>query len=184
MDIAIVVTDSNMFKLRWKCDSSTLLLNWTGTHCWGSRFDLVSFIRFASHQLLRPNFSLLDNFFILDAEFTNLVIISTSKESSLILNDLKTPWFTITMRNVDQLLITSILHDCLNSTVVMTNKNFSIKDINWWGEVTVLKSDLSDKLVFTWFTFKHRNHIIFASWHQSALAWSNCCNFGCMSLKN
>ena len=59
-----------------------------------------------------------------------LVIISTGEESTRLLNDLKTPGFSITMSGVDKGLIGTIHHDGNDSTIIVTENNLTIKAID------------------------------------------------------
>jgi hypothetical protein len=61
------------------------------------------------------------------------------------LNDLKTPRFTITMSGVYKSLIGTIHVDSNNSSVIVTNNNLVVKDINSRSEMLNSAIDLSDE---------------------------------------
>lgn len=111
------------------CYSSALLLNWVRAHSGGSRLDLGGLVRLATEELEGPNLALLDHFLVFHVDLEDLIVVSASEEGSLVLEDLKTPSFSIVMRYVDELLVGAIDVDCLDSTVVVTDQNLSIQDV-------------------------------------------------------
>lgn len=79
---------------------------------------------------MSPDFTFLKHFLSLDIKLINFVIITTSEESTLLLDNFKTPSFTVMMRSIDKLLVSSIDINSLDDTIVVTNSDLSIQNIN------------------------------------------------------
>ena len=75
------------------------------------------------------NFSLSDHLFVFGAELIDCVVVSAGQESTLRLNYTEAPSLTIMMRGIDDLFARSINIHSLNNTIVVTNKNFSVHDV-------------------------------------------------------
>lgn len=153
-------------------NSSCLLLNWFFRHSWSCRFNFWSFICFSTHHVKGPNFSLFNHFFIFYAELINLVIISTCQISTFILDYFKTPCFPIAMRWINQFLVCSININCLNFTIIVSNKNLSIQNIKRWCKVVLFQCNLSQELIFSLIYREHWEHIIFSCGYKDTLCTS------------
>lgn len=129
VDITIVVAHCDVVVVRRVGDASGLLLDWMGTHGGGSTLDLGSLEWLASEEVEGPDFSVLDHLFVLNAELVDLVVITTCEEGSLLLEDFKTPSFTVMMRGGNKLLVSSINIDDLDGSIVVTNADLSVQDI-------------------------------------------------------
>jgi len=99
-----------------------------------------------------------------------LVIISTGEESTGLLNDFKTPGFSITMSGVDKGLIGTVHHDGNDSTIIVTKNNLSIKNINGRSEVLNLAINLSNKFKLTSLSRMDCDFEIFTSRDQVVLS--------------
>lgn len=148
-DISIVVADGDMAVFGRVCDSSSLLLDRIGTERGGCRLDLVSLVWLSAHHIETPNFALSQDLLVLDADFKNGVVVTASQESSFLLNDLKTPGFTVVVRDVDQLLVSAVSVHSLDFAIVMSDEDLAIKDVQGRGEVVDFERDLSHELVLS-----------------------------------
>ena len=75
------------------------------------------------------NFSLSDHLFVFGTELIDCVIVSTGQESTLRLNYTEAPSLSIMMGGIDDLFARSINIHSLNNTIVVTNENFSVHDV-------------------------------------------------------
>lgn len=126
VDVSIVIAHSDMSPSRRIGDSSTLLLNRMRGKRRSRRLDLIRLIWLASHQIKGPDFALLEHGLVFYAILVDKIIISTCKESSLILDNLKTPGFTIAVRGINQFFVCSIDVYGLDLSIVVTDENLSV----------------------------------------------------------
>ena len=131
-----------------------------------------------------PDLAFLDNFFVLDAELKDLVIITTSQEGASILQDLKTPRLAVVMRDIDELLAGSIDVDDLNSSIVVSNKHSAIEEIKTRSMMIHIKRNLPDVGVLAHSAVEHRDHIILSAGDKSALRAVHSSDLTSMCLKH
>ena len=130
-------------------DTSSLGMNRSLTEGGSGRLVLLLCIVFTIVQLYAPNLALLNQLFVLDAEFKDFVVITTSEESSFVFKNHETPRLTVMMSDIHDLSASTVNIDSLNSTVVMTNSDLAIQDVKSRSLIVLLKVDLSDKFVCT-----------------------------------
>lgn len=75
------------------------------------------------------NFSLSDHLFVFGAELIDSVVVSAGQESTLRLNYTEAPSLTIMMGGIYNLFARPINIHSLNNTIVVTNENFSVHDV-------------------------------------------------------
>ena len=105
-------------------------MNWSLTHGGSSRLDLGSLICLTAKKVIAPNLSLLDKLFVFDAVLIEHVVISARQESAFVVEDLKTPSFTVEMGDIDNLFAGSIGVDNLNSSIVVAYQNSTIEKVD------------------------------------------------------
>ena len=111
-------------------NASSLLMDRCRTESRCGGLDLIGLVWFSLVHVVGPDLAFSDQAFVLDAVLVDQVVVTTGEESAFILNNLKTPSLTVVVRSVNQLLVTSINVHCLNLTVVVTDDDLSIKDID------------------------------------------------------
>lgn len=158
-------------------DSSSLLMSWSGGQGCSSRLDLFGLVWLTAMEFVRPNLSLLDHLLVLDAVLVDGIVITASQKGSFFLKNFETPSLTIEVRNVDELLVGSICIDDLDSSVVMSDKDSTVHNIERGGVVIDVEWDLSDELILSTLTGEHGEHVVFTSGDESALRASNSGDF-------
>jgi len=126
MNITVIVAYCNVVMSWWICNGSCLLLNRELTKSWSCWLYLLSFVCFSTQKIKWPNFSLLNQLFCFDIVFIDYIVISTSQECTLIFNNLKSPRFTITVRCLNDLFVSTISIYCLNFSIIMTDQNLPV----------------------------------------------------------
>ena len=86
------------------------------------------------------------------------------------------------MGNVDKLLVSTIGVHNLDSSVVMSNEDFAVQNIDGGGVVVDIKRDLSNELVFTLVTGEDGEHIVLSSGNKGTLGACNSGDFSSMGL--
>jgi len=124
-------------------------MSWGGSHGGGSGLDLLGLVWLSAEEIIRPDLSLLDHLLVLDAVLVDGVVISTGQEGSFLLEDFETPSLTVEVRNIDELLVSSISVNDLDSSVVMTNENSAIQDIKGRSVIVDIEWNLSNELVLS-----------------------------------
>jgi len=114
-------------------------------------------------HISRPNLALFDHLLILNAELVDHVVVTAGQEGSIFFDNVETPGFTIVMTYVHQLFIGSINIDGLDFTIVVSDENLFVKDVEGRGEVIGLKRDLSQVLKLSLIDIEDREHIILSS---------------------
>ena len=165
-------------------DTSSLGMNRSLTEGGSGRLVLLLCIVFTIVQLYAPNLALLNQLFVLDAEFKDFVVITTSEESSFVFKNHETPRLTVMMSDIHDLSASTVNIDSLNSTVVMTNSDLAIQDVKSRSLIVLLKVDLSDKFVCTISGCENRAHVIFAYGYKSSLVASNLSAFASVCFDN
>lgn len=148
-DVTVVVAYCYMVVLRAVSDASRLLVFWGLTQSGSGRLDLFGFIWLTLVHLLSPNFTLLNQFFIFDAEFEDFVIVTAGQESTFFFDDLETPRFTVVMSNTVEHSVGAVKVDSLDGAIIVANENLAVQDVECRGGVKLLEVDLSDELIFT-----------------------------------
>jgi len=110
-------------------NTSSLAMNRSLTKGGSGRLVLFLFILITIVHLYAPNYSLLNQLFVLDAKFKDFVVITTSYESTFVFKNLKTPGLTVMMSNTDDLSTCSVNIDSLNGTIVVTNSDLVIQNV-------------------------------------------------------
>ena len=105
-------------------------MRWELTKGGGSGLHLVCFILSSIIVFWNPNFTRSNNLLFFDTNFVELIVITTSEETCMVWNYIKTPAFTIMMRDVDKLLLVTFDIKCDNSTVVVSNDNLVMHHVN------------------------------------------------------
>ena len=138
-------------------------MNWGLTHGRCSRLDLGCFVCLTTKEVIAPDFTLLDKLLVLDAVLVDHVIISASKESTLVVEHFETPSLSVEVRNIDHLFLGSISVDHLDSSIVMPNQDSLIEDVESRCMEEIVKGNLSLESVLTLVALEHGEHIIFTS---------------------
>ena len=165
-------------------DTSSLGMNRSLTEGGSGRLVFLLRIVFTTVQLYAPNLALLNQLFVLDAEFKDFVVITTSEESSFVLKNHETPGLTVMMCDIHDFSSGTVNIDSLNSTVVMTNSDLAIQDVKSRCLIVLLKVDLSDKFVCTIGGCENRAHVIFSYGYKSSLVASNLSAFASVCFDN
>jgi hypothetical protein len=106
-------------------------MSWVIRNSRSSASDLIGSVWVSIVVLLcGPNGTRSENSLFSDTDLMELVIVTTSQVSSGFLNDFETPGFTITMSGIDKSLIGTIYVDSNNSTVIVTENNLVVKEID------------------------------------------------------
>lgn len=86
-------------------DGSALLLGGVRAESLGVGIYFVCFVRDASVEVVRVNFTLSEHLFVFGAELVDGVVVTTGQESTLGLNNAKAPSLTVMMRGIDKLFV-------------------------------------------------------------------------------
>jgi len=182
-DITLVVGNCNVGMESWVSNSSTLLMSWEVTQCWGGWSDFVGGIAASIIVLISgPDSTTSCNFSLSNADFVEFVVISWGKEGSILWNDFKTPAFSIAMSDILNLLISSIEVNSNNVSIVVAKQNLLIQNINWRCKVLDLTIDLSDKFKLASLSWVNSNFVVFSTWNKIVFMACNSCTFSLMSL--
>jgi hypothetical protein len=119
-----------------------------GTECGSSRFDLASLVSLTTIHVVSPDLAFSQELLILDAVLVNDVIITTGNEGTLVLKNLETPGLSVEVGSLNELFIGSIDVDSLNLTIVMSNSNLAVQNVNSRSKVILFKCNLSQELIF------------------------------------
>lgn len=182
--ITIVVGNCNVVPSWRVSDTSGLLVSWGGGHGSGGRLDLLGLIRLSAEEVVGPNLSLLDHLPVLDGILVDGVVVSASQECTFVFENFKSPSLSIEVGDVDELLVSSISVHHLDSSVVMSNKDSAVQNIDGGGVVVDIKRDLSNELVFTLVAGEDGEHIVLSSGNKGTLGASNSGDFSGMGLQD
>lgn len=94
---------------------------------------------------MRVNFSLSKHLFVFNAVLIDGVVVSAGQESTLGLNDAEAPSLSIVVGGIDKLFVGPVNIHGLNDTIVVTNKNFSVHDVEGGSKMEDLKLNLSEE---------------------------------------
>jgi len=124
-------------------------VHWSRTERRCSRFDLARLISLATIHVIGPHFALSNHLLVLDIVLVDKVVITAGDESSFIFDNLETPSLTIEVRSINNSSVGTVDVDGLNLTIIMSDNDLTIENIDSRGKVILFKSNLSQELIFT-----------------------------------